>query len=139
MQVAGASSNLPISTQIINKTEPAAQVPGAPVNPEQINRAVDRAADKVSDTQASRAQTQTDRRTYAAQLYSSNSQQKQIDTYLAVASEGKVDSTSGSTLTPQQLLESFAAKDRLDISNAIDPQRPDLSAPRPQPYVEARA
>ncbi|MBX9756394.1 MAG: hypothetical protein K2X80_16670 [Pseudomonadaceae bacterium] len=139
MQVAGVSSSLPISTQIIKKTAATAQAPDASVSPEQINSAVDRGADKLSDTQASRAQTQTDRRTYGAQLYSANSQQKQIDTYLAVASEGKADSTSGSTLTAQQLVASFAAKDRPDISNPIAPQRPSLGAERPQPYVDARA
>jgi hypothetical protein len=139
MQVAGVNSSLPISTQIIKKTGPAAQVPGALANPEQINNAVDRASDRATEAQSSREQTQTNRRTYAAQLYSANSQQKQIDTYLAVASEGGANSTSGSTLTAQELVNASAAKDRLDLANAIDQQRPGPGSERPQPYVDARA
>lgn len=137
MQVAAASS-LPISTQIIKKTGPAAQVPDAPVNPEQINNAVDRASDKISASQASREQSQTERRTYAAQLYSSNSQQKQIDTYIAVASEGAVDSNSSANLSAQELVNAAAEKNRLDFSNGFDPSRPNPGIERPQPYVDTR-
>jgi hypothetical protein len=135
MQVAAASS-LPISTQIIKKTGPAAQVPDAPVNQEQINNAVDRASDKVSSNQASREQSQTERRTYAAQLYSSNSQQKQIDTYLAVASD--VDSNSSDNLSAQELVNAAAEKNRLDFSNGVDLSRPNPGIERPQPYVDTR-
>jgi hypothetical protein len=135
MQIAAANSSLPISTQIIKKTGPAAQAPDAPLNPEQINNAVDRASDRVTETQANQEQTQTNRRTYAAQLYSANSQQNQIDTYIAVASEGEVESSSGATPTAQELVNAAAAKDRLDITNKIGQQRPE----RPQPYVDTRA
>ena len=54
MQVAGVTSSLPLSTQIIKKAGQAAQAPEAPVNPEQVNRAVDRASDRVTENQASR-------------------------------------------------------------------------------------
>lgn len=139
MHVTSVNSSLPISTQIIKKTGPAAQASDAPVNPEQINKAVDRASELVTEAQAGREQTQTNRRAYAAQLYSANSQQNQIDTYIAVASEGEVDSSSGSTLTAQELVNATAAKDRLDLANAIDQQRPSPGAERPQPYVDTRA
>ena len=138
MQVTGFSSSLPLSTQIINKAGQAAQSPGAPVNPEQVNNAVDRAADRVSETQASREQNQTERRTYAAQLYSANSQQKQIDTYLAVASDGQVDSTSGSTRDALQLTDNDAVR-RPDNPENGGRQRPDFPTERPQPYLDARA
>ena len=45
MQVAGSTSSLPLSTQIIKKAGQAAQAPEAPASPEQVNRAVDRASD----------------------------------------------------------------------------------------------
>lgn len=138
MQVTGFSSSLPLSTQIINKAGQAAQSPGVPVNPEQVNNAVDRAADRVSETQASREQNQTERRTYAAQLYSANSQQKQIDTYLAVASDGQVDSTSGSTRDALQLTDNDAVR-RPDNPENGGRQRPDFPTERPQPYLDARA
>lgn len=139
MQVAAVSSSLPISTQIIQKAGTAAQAPDAPINPEQVNKAVDRASDQVSEAQANREQTQTNRRTYAAQLYSSNSQQQQIDTYLAVASEGETDSTSDSTLTAQELVNAAAKKDRLDIADKIGQQPRNPEIDRPQPYVDTRA
>jgi predicted PP-loop superfamily ATPase len=135
MQIAAANSRLPISAQVIQKAAPSAQTPSAQLSPEQLNSAVDRASDRVTEAQDSKEQTQTNRRTYAAQLYSANSQQNQIDTYLAVASEGAVDSSTGSTLTPQELVAAAAENDRLDISNNIDQQRPE----RPQPYVDTRA
>lgn len=138
MQVTGFSSSLPLSTQIINKAGQAAQSPDAPVNPEQVNSAVDRASDRVSETQASREQNQTERRTYAAQLYSANSQQKQIDTYLAVASDGQVDSTSGSTRDALELSDNDAVS-RLDNPANGGRQRPDFPSETPQPYVDTRA
>lgn len=138
MQVTGSSSSLPLSTQIIKKAGQAAQSPESPVSPEQVNRAVDRASDRVSETQASREQNQTERRTYAAQLYSANSQQKQIDTYLAVASDGAIDSTSGSTKDALELSDNDAVS-RLDNPANGGRQRPDFPTERPQPYVDARA
>ena len=138
MQVTGSSSSLPLSTQIIKKAGQAAQSPEAPASPEQVNSAVDRASDRVSETQASREQNQTERRAYAAQLYSANSQQKQIDTYLAVASDGQVDSTSGSTKDALELSDNDAVS-RLDNPDSGGRQRPDFPPERPQPYVDARA
>lgn len=138
MQVTGSNSSLPLSTQIIKKAGQAAQSPEAPATPEQVNRAVDRASDRVSETQASREQNQTERRTYAAQIYSANSQQKQIDTYIAVASDGEVDSTSGSTKDALQLSDNDAVS-RLDNATESGRQRPEFSPERPQPYVDARA
>ena len=139
MQVAGVTSSLPLSTQIIKKTGQAAQAPEAPVNPEQVNRAVDRASDRVTENQASRAQTQTDRRTYATQIYSANSQQKQIDTYLAVASEGEVDSTSGSTSAALQLRYNATTAALPDIRDNPGQQRPPAEPVKPEPYLDTRA
>lgn len=138
MQITGSSSSLPLTTQIINKAGQAAQSPESPATPEQVNRAVDRASDRVSETQAGREQNQTERRTYAAQIYSANSQQKQIDTYIAVASDADVDSTSGSTKDALNLSDNNAVS-RLDNSVKNDRQRPEALPARPQPYVDARA
>ena len=139
MQVGGSTSSLPLSTQIIKKIAQATQVPATPGSPEQVNRAVDRGSDRVTQSQASREQTQTDRRTYATQIYSANSQQKQIDTYLAVASEGKVDSTSGSTSAALQLRDNANSKSLPDISNNPGPQRPPAEPVKPEPYLDTRA
>ena len=139
MQVAGSTSSLPISTQIIKKAGQAAQAPEAPVNPEQVNRTVDRGSDRVTETQASREQSQATRRTFAAQLYSANSQQKQIDTYLAVASEGKVDSTSGSTSTALQLRDADSSKGLTDKLDEPGRQRPPETPVKPEPYLDTRA
>ncbi len=139
MQVGGSTSSLPLSTQIIKKAGQAAQAPETPGSPEQVNRAVDRGSDRVTQSQASREQTQTDRRTYATQIYSANSQQKQIDTYLAVASEGKVDSTSGSTSAALQLRDNANSKSLPDISNNPGPQRPPAESVKPTPYLDTRA
>ena len=43
MQINGYSGNLPLSTQVINKYGPA--------NPEQVNKAVDAASDRVAERQ----------------------------------------------------------------------------------------
>ena len=139
MQVAGSTSSLPLSTQIIKKAGQAAQAPEAPVNREQVNRAVDRASDRVTENQASREQTQTDRRTYATQIYSANTQQKQIGTYLAVASEGEVDSTPGSTSTALQLRDNATGTDLPDIRDNPGPQRPPAVPVKPEPYLDTRA
>ncbi|HSX72334.1 MAG TPA: hypothetical protein VLF16_15485, partial [Pseudomonas sp.] len=84
MQINGYSGNLPLSTQVINKYGPA--------NPEQVNKAVDAASDRVDERQQSRELSQAGKRDAAAQIYSANTQQRQIETYLAVASDGEVDS-----------------------------------------------
>ncbi len=132
MQLSGSTSSLPLSTQIIIKTGPAAQSPDSQVTPEQVNSAVDRASDRVNQTQASRETNQTERRTNAAQLYSASSQQKQIDTYLAVASEGKTDSNSGSKPTALQLNDADAAS-ALDNQDNPGRQRPPVEAQPAQP------
>ncbi len=46
MQVSGYSSNLPLSTQVINKY--------GPTNPEQVNKVVDASSDRVAERQESR-------------------------------------------------------------------------------------
>ena len=139
MQVAGSTSSLPLSTQIIKKAGQAAQAPEAPVSPEQVNRAVDRASDRVTENQASREQTQTDRRTYATQIYSANSQQKQIDTFLAGARGGEGDSPSGSTSTALQLRDNATGTDLPDIRDNPGPQRPPAEPVKPEPYLDTRA
>ena len=55
MQVSAASSNLPLSTQVIKRAGEAAQAPGSPVTPEQVNKAVDAASDRVQQAQDNRA------------------------------------------------------------------------------------
>jgi hypothetical protein len=137
MQVT-ATNSLPLSTQIIQKAGQAVQAPGAPISPEQVNSAVDRASDRVNEAQASREQTQTDRRTYATQIYSANSQQQQIDTYLAVASEGEIDDTSGSTLlTAQELRDIAKNNDSPKLDENPGRQRPPVASQLPQLDISA--
>lgn len=92
MQISGTSSALPLSTQVIKKAGEAAQDPSSPVTPEEVNSAVDRGADRVTLSQQSVEASQANTRDAAAQVYSASSQQKQLDIYLAVASESQVDS-----------------------------------------------
>lgn len=102
MQITGPSSNLPLSTQIIQKAGQAAQSPNAPINPEQVNTIVDQGVARAEEARESREQSQTDRRSAATQMYAVRSEQQQLDTYMAVASEGEVDDSQSS---PQTVLE----------------------------------
>ena len=143
MQVSAASSNLPLTTQVIKRAGEAAQAPGAPVTPEQVNKAVDAASDRVQQAQDNRAAEQTSRRSTAAQLYSANSQQNQIDTYLAVASEGEVESSESNLEVAQELSEDVQ---RYRVAEAIDsrpeqaerPEKPSRPA-EPTPYIDIQA
>ncbi len=92
MQISGTSSALPLSTQVIKKVGEAAQEANSPVTPEEVNTAVDRGADRVTLSQQNADASQANRRDAAAQVYSASSQQKQLDIYLAVASDSQVDS-----------------------------------------------
>lgn len=143
MQVSAASSNLPLSTQVIKRAGEAAQAPGSPISPEQVNKTVDAASDRVQQAQDNRAAEQTSRRSTAAQLYSANSQQNQIDTYLAVASEGEVEPSEGNLEAAQELSEDVQ---RYRVAEAIDsrpeqverPEKPSRPA-EPTPYIDIQA
>lgn len=141
MQVTGYSSNLPLSTQIIKKAGQAAQAPDARANPEQVNKAVDRAADRVVEQQESKELSQSNRRSAATQLYSATSQQRQIDTYLAVASEAEIDSQPSTVETALELRDDVR---RNEVAQNIDsitssPERPEAQPVKPEPYVDTRA
>lgn len=141
MQVSGYSSSLPLSTQIIKKAGQAAESPSSPVSPEQVNTAVDRAADRVSEAKNSRELSQAAKRDAATQIYSANTQQRQIETYLAVASEDEVDSQPSPLETAQNLSE---AQQRNDRAQNIDdlpsrPERPENDPAKPEPRVATRA
>lgn len=141
MQVTGYSSNLPLSTQIIKKAGQAAQAPDARANPEQVNKAVDRAADRVVEQQESKELSQSNRRSAATQLYSATSQQRQIDTYLAVASEAEIDSQPSTMETALELRDDVR---RNEVAQNIDsitsrPERPEAQPVKPEPYVDTRA
>lgn len=133
MQVASYSSSLPLSTQVINKY--------GPTNPEQVNKVVDAASDRVDERQESRELSQAAKRDAATQIYSANTQQRQIETYLAVASEGEVESQPSPLETAQNLSE---AQQRNDRAQNIDdlpsrPERPENDPAKPEPYVATRA
>ena len=141
MQVTGYSSNLPLSNQIIKKAGQAAQAPDARANPEQVNKAVDRAADRVVEQQESKELSQSNRRSAATQLYSATSQQRQIDTYLAVASEAEIDSQPSTVETALELRDDVR---RNEVAQNIDsitsrPERPEAQPVKPEPYVDTRA
>lgn len=136
MQVSGYSGNLPLSTQIIKKAGQAAASREVPVTPEQVNRAVDRAADRVAEQQDSQALGQSNRRSAATQLYSATSQQRQIDTYLAVASKGEIDSQPGVVGTTLQLRDDTRRNQLTqDIaSNTRRIERPEAKPVVPEAY-----
>ncbi|MDG1579701.1 hypothetical protein [Pseudomonas sp. GOM6] len=133
MQVTGNSGNLPLSTQVINKYGPA--------SPEQVNKAVDAASDRVSERQESRELSQAAQRDAATRIYSANTQQRQIETYLAVASEGEVDSRPSPLETATQLREAQQRNDRAqNIADiASRPERPETDPAKPEPYAATRA
>lgn len=133
MQVTGNSGNLPLSTQVINKY--------GPTNPEQVNKAVDVATDRVNERQESRELSQAAQRDAAARIYSANTQQRQIETYLAVASEGEVDSPPSPLETVMELREAQQRNDRAqNIADiASRPERPETDPARPEPYAATRA
>lgn len=133
MQVTGNSGNLPLSTQVINKY--------GPTNPEQVNKAVDVATDRVNERQESRKLSQAAQRDAAARIYSANTQQRQIETYLAVASEGEVDSPPSPLETVMELREAQQRNDRAqNIADiASRPERPETDPARPEPYAATRA
>lgn len=141
MQVSGYSGSLPLSTQIIKKAGQAAQSPTAPVNPEQVNKAVDRASDRVVEQQESRELSQSNRRSAATQLYSATSQQRQIDTYLAVASEGKIDSPPSKVETALELRDDVRRYEVAQniASDSNRPERPEAPPVKPEPYISTRA
>ncbi|WP_068824940.1 hypothetical protein [Pseudomonas sp. BMS12] len=133
MQITGNNGNLPLSTQVVNKFGPA--------NPEQVNKAVDQASDRVSERQESRELSQTERRGTATQIYSANTQQRQIETYLAVASESEVDSQPSPLETATELREVQQRNDRAQniAETPSRPERPETDPARPEPYVATRA
>jgi hypothetical protein len=133
MQINGYSGNLPPSTQVINKYGPA--------NPEQVNKVVDATSDRVAERQESRELSQTAKRNAATQIYSANTQQRQIETYLAVASESEVDSQPSPLETAQNLSEAQQRNDRAqNIADiASRPERPENEPARPEPYAASSA
>ena len=141
MQVSGYSGSLPLSTQIIKKAGQAAESPTAPVSPEQVNKAVDRASDRAAELQESRELSQSNRRSAATQLYSATSQQRQIDTYLAVASEGEIDSPPSTVETALELRDDVRRNEvAQNIASKPDrPERPEANPVEPEPYVDTRA
>jgi hypothetical protein len=133
MQINGYSGNLPPSTQVINKYGPA--------NPEQVNKVVDATSDRVAERQESRELSQAAKRDAAAQIYSANTQQRQIETYLAVASEGEVESQPTPLETATELRETQERNDRAqNIADiASRPERPENEPARPEPYAASSA
>lgn len=135
MQINAYSSNLPLSTQVINKY--------GPTSPEQVNKVVDAASDRVDERQESRELDQAAKRGAATQIYSANTQQRQIETYLAVASEGEVEIDSPPSVleTAAELREAEQRNDRAqNIADiASRPERPENEPARPEPYAATYA
>ncbi|MBD9426323.1 hypothetical protein IB232_13390 [Pseudomonas sp. PDM15] len=133
MQINGYSGTLPPSTQVINKYGPA--------NPEQVNKVVDATSDRVAERQESRELSQATKRDAATQIYSANTQQRQIETYLAVASEGEVESQPTPLETATELREAQERNDRAqNIADiASRPERPENEPARPEPYAASSA
>ncbi|WP_394559821.1 hypothetical protein [Aquipseudomonas alcaligenes] len=133
MQISGYSGSLPPSTQVINKY--------GPTNPEQVNKVVDAASDRVDERQESQELSQANKRETATRIYSANTQQRQIETYLAVASEGEVDSQPSVLETATELRDAQQRNDRAqnieDIASR--PERPETDPVRPEPYAATRA
>lgn len=143
MQVTGYSSNLPLSTQIIKNAGQAAQAPDARANPEQVNQAVDLASDRAVERQQSQELSQSNKRSAATQLYSAASQQQQIDTYLAVASESEIDSEPSMAEIALELRDDvqryeLAQHIASDTSRVERPEENPVE-PVPEPYVDTSA
>lgn len=137
MQITGTSSNLPLSTQIIQKAGQAAQSPSAPVNPEQVNTIVDQGVARAEEARENREQSQTNRRSAATQMYAVRSQQQQLDTYMAVASDGEVDDSQSS---PQTALELRDEVRRYEVMQEVgsNADRPEWPGPSVEPYINTR-
>jgi len=133
MQIEGYSGNLPLSTQVINKY--------GPTNAEQVNKVVDAASDRVDERQETRELEQAAKHDAAAHIYSANTQQRQIETYLAVASEGEVESQPTPLETATELREAQERNDRAqNIADiASRPERPENEPARPEPYAASSA
>lgn len=133
MQITGNSGNLPLSTQVINKYGSA--------SPEKVNTAVDQASDRVNERQQNRELSQATQREVATRIYSANTQQRQIETYLAVASEGEVDSPPSVLETATDLRNAQQRNDQAQniIEIASRPERPETDPVKPEPYAAPRA
>ena len=133
MQISGYNGNLPLSTQVINKY--------GPTSPEQVNKVVDAASDRAVERQESQELSQAAKRDAATQIYSANTQQRQIETYLAVASEGEVESQPTPLETATELREAQERNDRAqNIADiASRPERPENEPARPEPYAASSA
>jgi hypothetical protein len=133
MQISGYNGNLPLSTQVINKY--------GPTSPEQVNKVVDAASDRAVERQESQELSQAAKRDAATQIYSANTQQRQIETYLTVASEAEVESQPTPLETAQDLSEAKQRNDRAqDIADAPSrPERPETDPARPEPYAATYA
>ncbi|HSC84558.1 MAG TPA: hypothetical protein VLC30_13160 [Pseudomonas sp.] len=133
MQINSYSSALPPSTQVINKY--------GPTSPEQVNKVVDAASDRFEERQESNELSKAAKNDAAAQIYSANTQQRQIETYLAVASEGEVDSTPSPLETATELREQQERYDQAqNIADiASRPERPENQPVRPEPYAATYA
>lgn len=141
MEITSYSGTLPLSTQIIHKAGQAAQSPDAPINPEQVNAVVDAAADRVAENQESRELSQAAKHDAAAQIYSANTQQRQIETYLAVASDDEVESQPSPLETVIELREAQQRNDRLQHIDDLPsrPERPENEPARPEQHVTTSA
>lgn len=138
MQV-NASSSLPLSTQIIKRAGEAAQAPGSPVSPEQVNQRVDTASDRVQQAQENRNAEQANRRSAAAQLYSAQSQQNQIDTYLAVASEGEIEPREGAVESARQVAQNDPDRAAERAENRPVRDNPPARPNEPAPSIDVQA
>ena len=142
MYVSAASSSLPLSTQVIKRAGEAAQAPGAPVTPEQVNHAVDSASARVQQAQDNRAAEQANRRGAASQIYMANSQQNQIDIYLSVASQDSVESDQSQLSAANDLSEQVQRYHRAEAidNRPYEVQYPESPAqPKVTPYIDTRA
>ena len=133
MQINSYNGNLPLSTQVVNKYGPA--------SPEQVNKVVDATSDRVAERQESREQSQAAKRDAAARIYSANTQQRQIETYLAVASESDVESQPSPLETAVELRDTQQRYDRAQNIKDLPSrsERPENQPAKPEPYATTSA
>ena len=133
MQINSYSGNLPLSTQVINNY--------GPTSPEQVNKVVDATSDRVDERQDNRELSQASKRDAATQIYSANTQQRQIETYLAVASESEVESQPTPLETAQNLSEAQQRDERAQNIDELPSrsERPENQPAQPEPYAATSA
>ncbi len=127
----------PISSSIINKAGSAAQRNVVPATtdpslqtPEDVNRAVDQAEQRVNQANEARELDQRRQRSNVVQINAQRNQQAQQELYASIVSDSEI-STGGNSTTAQQIssfAQPFHTYKVAQTTGQIDRQETDLQA-----------